>query len=185
EPTPAPTPEPTLEPTPAPTPEATPAPTPTPTPRESDFVWWPIVVGGIIILLIVLVLLLRRRPAPKIFNGYLEVRGLLADGKYTSLEAPDLGTFAGRTNLHEFLEDTLGSRAIRILEAANLGEISIAPGLQNGEPVLLIVNKGNCIIMDEEQAYGKNLVWNADQKLFFTNEDSNARLEITYRAEID
>jgi hypothetical protein len=120
-----------------------------------------------------------------VFSGYLEIRGMMADGKYTSLEAPDLGTYTGRISLQQFLRESLTSRANRILESVNLGDITIAPGLQAGEPVLLLLNKGKCTIMDNEQVYNKNIVWLDNRQLIFTNEDSNAKLEITYRAEID
>jgi hypothetical protein len=126
-----------------------------------------------------------RKPAPKVFNGYLEVRALLADGKYTSLEAPDLGTFAGRTQLREFLVDSLGVKAERMMESVGLGDITIAPGYQNGEPVLLLQNKSACVIMDNEQVFNNKIVWQDNRQLFFTQEDSPARLEITYRASID
>ncbi|MCL2187382.1 MAG: VWA domain-containing protein [Defluviitaleaceae bacterium] len=187
-PEPAPTPEPTPQPTPEPTeaPVATPEPTPTPPaePRETNFAVWPLIVLGVLILLVLLILLLRRKPKPKIFSGYLEVRGMLKNGKYTSLEAPDLGTFAGKTDLVEFLEDSLGGKAKRLLDAVKLGEITLSPGLENGEYVLLVVNKGACNITDGDEEMGKNFVWHDNQQLFFANE-GKARLEITYRAEND
>jgi hypothetical protein len=146
---------------------------------------WPIIAGGGLLLLILIVVIARRRPAPKLFNGYLEVRGLMADGKYTSLEAPDLATYTGRISLQQFLRESLSAKADRILESVKLGDITIAPGLQSGESVLTLLNKGNCVIMDNEQVHGKHVVWSDNQQLIFTNDDSSAKLEMTYRAEID
>ncbi|MCL2499999.1 MAG: VWA domain-containing protein [Defluviitaleaceae bacterium] len=190
DPTPQPTPDPTPEPTPSPTPEPTPTPTPAPTPRPADnesdgipvWIW---IAGGGAVLLVILIIAVGRKPKTKIFNGYLEVRGLLPNGKYTSLEAPDLNTYTGRISLHQFLKESLTSKADRILESVKLGDISIAPGLQAGDPVLLLINKTSCVIMDNEQVFGKNIVWGDNQQLIFSNEDSNAKLEITYRAEIN
>jgi len=125
------------------------------------------------------------KPAVKIFNGYLEVRALLPNRKYSALETPDLSTFAGRTSLKTFLRESLSLRSERILEAVDLGEITITPGTKDGEHIVTLTNKGNCIIMDHSQEYGKKIQWENGQRLIFTNDDNAARLEITYRTETD
>jgi len=188
----APAPMPT--PTPPPTPSPTPTPPPTPPPAEPVAEPEPTdepnegrvnvlaIIGLVAAILaaIVVIMGIMKKPAPTIFNGYLEVRALLEDGMYTALEAPDLSTFPGRTTLYDFLSLSLKSQSARILQSIDLGDIYIEPA----DSVIMLHNKGNCTIQDDNENTidaKRPYAWADNQRLIFTN-NGTAKLELTYRA---
>lgn len=140
--------------------------------------------GIAVSLITIAVLLLHSYSKPKLFKGHLEIRALLHDGKYTSLEVPDLSTFAKRISLKEFIDVSLGNKAARIFETKiPIGEIYIQPGVQNGRPVLILTTNGACHITDADghAILQRKFVWEKDLELIFSIVDSPVCIEITYR----
>jgi len=135
--------------------------------------------GGLLVLVIV-VFVLFYKPQVKVFNGYMEVRALMKDGNYTALEISDLDAFAGKTTLRVFLRDTLNIQGQRIMFEVDVDNIIITPAMVEGEPVIKLINKGDCIIWGTGDVTGNEIIWNDGQQLIFSNEDSPARLEMTY-----
>ncbi|MCL2364456.1 MAG: hypothetical protein FWC71_07335 [Defluviitaleaceae bacterium] len=156
-----------------------PPPPPMPTGRGLD--WWVFAMSGGLLVLVIVVFVLFYKPQVKVFTGYMETRALLKDGKYTDLEISDLDTFAGKTTLAIFLRDSLNIQGERIMFEIDVGNIIITPALIEGEHVLRLVNKGNCIVWGTGDVTGDKIVWHDGQQLIFSNEDSPARLEMTYR----
>jgi len=178
-------------------PEPTPTPTPTPPPvvpeePASNNSIIPIIVVVIAVIAAGLIFFYKKQQGSgsgnMFFSGYLEVRALLDDGNYTALEAPDLSTFPGRTALYDFLNLSLKSQSDKILNAIDVSDVYIQPGVHAGEVVIKLQNKGNCKILDYSEnvidAKSQNFDWLDNQKLIFTNGD-NAKIEITYRVTED
>ena len=141
-------------------------------------------VAVIIISLIVILVVMKKGGRKHIFQGHLELRALLEDGKYTVLEAPDLSTFAGQTALLEFLKVSLGTRVDRLLEAnVPLGGIYIEPAATDNRPMLQLTGNNTCHIadIDGKPINQKKYLWEKDTLLVFSVEDSKTRVEITYR----
>jgi len=143
-----------------------------------------LVIVAILLIMVAIVLLRSMKDRRMIFTGYLELRALLSNGKYTSLEAPDLHTFAGRISLAEFIKVSLGARAERILEAQiPLSGVYIQPTKVNNRPRLLLTTNGNCHISDSDgfAITQHKFVWNRDEQLVFSLVDGETQIEITYR----
>lgn len=140
--------------------------------------------GIAVSLITIITLLLHNYKKPRLFKGHLEIRALLHDGKYTSLEVPDLSTFAKRISLREFIDVSLGNKATRIFETKiPIGETYIQPGVQNNRPVLILTTNGACYITDADghAILQKKFVWEKDFELIFSIVDSPVCIEITYR----
>lgn len=143
-----------------------------------------LVIVAILLIMVAIVLLRSLKDRRMIFTGYLELRALLSNGKYTSLEAPDLHTFAGRISLAEFIKVSLGARAERVLEAQiPLSGVYIQPTKVNNRPRLLLTTNGNCLISDRD-GYAisqRKFLWDRDEQLVFSLVDGATQIEITYR----
>jgi len=150
-----------------------------------------VIIGIALLLLAIGVVLLVLKGGgnkKQIFKGYLEVRSLLDNGKYTSLEAPDLSTFVGQMSLKEFISISLGAKAERIFSAnVPLGGILIQPATVNNRPMLQLVTNGACRITDSDgnAILQKRFMWEKDLQLIFSLIDNEARIEITYRINED
>ncbi|MCL2216231.1 MAG: VWA domain-containing protein [Defluviitaleaceae bacterium] len=187
-PSPAPTPTPTPTPTPPPTPPPTPVPAPEPIPTGTNAIVF--VLIGIAAALILAALLLRaftvRQTQQRVFTGHLELRALLHDGNYTSLEVPDLSTFAGQLSFTEFLNNSLGQKAEKFISAGiPIWDIHFQPGMQNNQPVIQVTNKGtSCQISDNEGNiyFKKKFIWENGRQLIFLIPGESSRIEATYRA---
>jgi len=147
-----------------------------------------VIVAAVLVLLVSLFFLFRNsKPKSTIFSGYLEVRALLEDGLYTALETPDLSTFHGRITLYEFLSLTLKNQGKRILKAVDVGDIYIQSDRMGNDPVLLLQNKGNSRILDEEENpidATNSFLWHNNKRLIFTHKEM-VKLEMTYRSKED
>jgi len=182
---PVPEPEPTPEPEPEPEPIPEPQPAePEPEPDESSFPMVVILIGGVVLLGAIIFLAIKIRSKKNIFVGYLEVRALLKTGKYTTLETPDLSTFAGRLLLQSFLTDSLGSKAKNIINSGiPINGIKIEQTIISNRPWLKLSTDGSCFISgaDGIAITQKQIMWEKDRKLIFTTVGSTAKIEITYR----
>jgi len=150
-----------------------------PTGRGLD--WWIFALSGVVLVVVIVVFVLFYKPQVKVFTGYMEIRALMKDGNYTALEISDLDAFAEKTTLEVFLRDSLNIQGERIMFEIDVGNIVITPALIEGEHVLRLVNKGNCIVWGTGDVTGKKIIWHDGQQLIFSNENSTARLEMTYR----
>jgi len=193
EPEPIPEPEPVPEPEPEPIPEPQPLPIPEPSPANNSRLILIVVLVAVLILLIILlvVLVLKRKGRRAVFVGHLDVRALLKNGTYTSLESPDLSTFAGRISLSEFLMVSLGAKAGRILKAdVPIRGSFIEAAVVNSRQMLQLTTDGACRITDQENNVinQKKFLWERDLRLIFTQPDvdsSDEKIEITYRINQD
>lgn len=143
-----------------------------------------LIIVAILLVMVAIVLLRSVKDKRMIFTGYLELRALLSNGKYTSLEAPDLHTFAGRISLAEFIKVSLGARAERVLEAqVPLSGVYIQPTKVNNRPRLLLTTNGNCLISDRDgyAVSQRKFLWDRDEQLVFSLADGATQIEITYR----
>jgi len=170
-----------------PTPEP---PTEEPLPEETSNTWLLILLIAIIVLMIaaLLFVILKKQTKRNVFVGHLEVRALLKNGKYTALEAPSLGTFAGRISLEEFLRVSLGAKANRILEAnIPIRGTYIEPAVVNNRPMIKLTTDGTCHITDSERNVitQHKFMWEKDLRLIFSLVDSIEKIEITYRINED
>ncbi|MCL2199150.1 MAG: hypothetical protein FWB80_09530, partial [Defluviitaleaceae bacterium] len=178
-----------------PSPVETPEPVPTPTPAEPRDVETGnsliFILIGIALALILAALIIRaitlRKTKNRLFTGHMELRAMLGDGNYTSLEAPELDTFAGQMSMMEFLSTSLdGDKADKIVQAGiPIWDIHLSPGMQGSMPVVNLTKKGeNCHITDGDGAtiYKKKIVWEDGKQLIFSIPGESPKLEMTYRA---
>jgi len=143
-----------------------------------------LIVVAIILIAFAVVLLRLLKERRMIFRGYLELRALLQDGKYTSLEAPDLSTFAGRISIEEFIRVSLGARAGRVLSAQiPLDDTFIQPTAVNNKPRILLTSNGSCHIADRDgnAITQRKFLWENNMQLVFSLVDEATKIEITYR----
>jgi hypothetical protein len=150
------------------------------------------VLIGIGLALLVAAVLLRvaslRRIRQRVYTGRLELRALLSDGNYTSLEAPDISTFAGQMSLMEFLNNSLGgAKADKLVQSGiPIWDIRLAPGQQGTQPIIHVTKGGAaaCHITDGDgnAIFKKKIVWEDGQQLIFSIPGESPKLEITYRA---
>jgi hypothetical protein len=193
-------PPPTPEPAPAPPPPQ-PAPPPpleveiTPTepveeePRQPIDPLIFVLIGAALALIIAAFLLraiVKRRNLSRVFTGHLEVRALLADGNYTSLEAPDLGLYVGQVALTEFLSNSIGRKAERIMDSGiPIWGVTMSPAYSGRRPCIALVNGSKpCKIADADGNIipKKKIMWQDGQTLVFFAPGETAQLEATYRA---
>ena len=165
-----------------------PDPTPEDIKTESSLIF---ILIGIAFALAIAAIILRagaiRRTKNKVFTGHLELRALLSDGNYTSLEAPDLSTFAMQITLMEFLSAGLsGAKLDKITQSGiPIWDIHLSPGMQGNKPVINLHRKGEgCHITDGDGGaiFKKKIIWEDGQQLIFSIPGESPRLEITYRA---
>ncbi|MCL2576611.1 MAG: VWA domain-containing protein [Defluviitaleaceae bacterium] len=149
------------------------------------------ILMGIAVALAVAAILLRvislRRIRNRVYTGHLELRALLSDGNYTSLEAPDISTFAGEMSLMEFLNNSLGgSKADKLVQSGiPIWDILLSPGMQGNQPIIQLHKKGSgCHITDGDgnSIFKKKIIWEDGQQLIFSIPGESPKLEITYRA---
>ncbi|MCL1843678.1 MAG: VWA domain-containing protein [Defluviitaleaceae bacterium] len=149
-----------------------------------------IFIGTALALAIAALILHRvaaRRIRQRVYTGHLEVRALLSDGNYTSLEAPDLNTFAGQMSLMEFISNSLGGlKADKITQSGiPIWDIHLAPGMVGTQPVIYLTKKSaTCHITDGDgnAMFKKKIIWEDGQQLIFSIPGESPKLEITYRA---
>lgn len=157
-------------------------------PTESTNLTPFILIAIAIICIIVAILLLRlQKEKAAMFIGHLELR-TLRDDKYTSLETPDLTTFAGRISLEEFIQVSLGARAGKILvQEIPLNRIYIQPATLNNRPRLQLASDNSCYITDGDgnPISQKKFLWEKDTQLIFSIDDTHTQIEITYRINED
>jgi len=193
--------EPTTEPPTTPPPTTEPPPPTTEPPTTPPVIYQPepsshnwnllfIIIGIILTLLAIAAIFFTLKKANKkqIFKGHLELRALLDDGKYTSLEAPDLNTFVGQISLKEFITVSLGSKAERIFSAnVPLSGALIQPATVNGRHMLQLTTNGACHITDAEgnAILQRKFMWEKDLLLIFSLVDSKTCIEMTYRINED
>ncbi|MCL1884466.1 MAG: VWA domain-containing protein [Defluviitaleaceae bacterium] len=179
--------EPEADPTPV---QETPEPSPTPEDVETGNLLIFILIG-IALTLAVAALVLRamaiRKTRNRVFTGHLELRALLVDGNYTSLEAPDLNTFAGQMSLMEFLSNSLGGDKVdRLVQSGiPIWDIQLSPGVQGSQPTIHLLKKGaDCQITDGDGSpiFKKKIVWEDGKQLIFSMPGESPQIEITYRA---
>jgi hypothetical protein len=177
--------------------EETPVPsqTETPPPIEPDETktntTTALILIGIAVILVIAAIFFRammlRSTMNRVYSGHLEIRALLADGNYTSLEAPDISTFAGEISLMEFLNNSLGgSKADRLIQSGiPIWDIILSPATQGNQPVILLRKKGTaCHIADGDNnsIFKKKIIWEDGRQLVFSIPGESPKLEITYRA---
>jgi len=160
-----------------------PPPPPMPTGRGLD--WWVFAMSGGLLVVVIVVFVLFYKPQVKVFSGHMEVRALTRDGKNMELDMSDLDFFAGKTTLKVLLRDTLNIQGERIMFDIDAENVFISPVFIEGEPVLRLTNKGDCFIWGTGDVTGNEIVWHDGQQLIFSNENSTARLEMTYRVPIE
>ncbi|MCL2839716.1 MAG: VWA domain-containing protein [Defluviitaleaceae bacterium] len=178
----------TPEPMEAPTPEITPVPLVYPIDSGINSIVF--ILIGVAMALVIAVLLLRvftlRQTRQRIFTGHLEIRALLSDGKYTSLETPDLSTFVGQISFTEFLNNSLGQKSKKFISSGiPLGDIYFQPSMQGQQPVIQVINKGTrCQISDDAGNIKskKKFLWASECSLVFLVPGEYAKIETTYRA---
>ena len=191
-----PIPEPTPEPDPTPEPyipqqdEMPPAP---PSPPEdieagNSLVFILIgIAGALLLAAIALRVTSLRRIRQRVYSGHLELRALLSDGNYTSLEAPDISTFAGQITLMEFLSNSLGGAKVDKIVQSNIPiwDIQLSPGTLGVQPIINVHRKGDsCQITDTEgnTLQKKKITWHDGQQLVFSIPGQPQKLEVVYRA---
>jgi Mg-chelatase subunit ChlD len=159
-------------------------------PGETNTLWIFVVIIAAVLLIVAAVLLraiVARRIKQRVFEGHLEIRALLADGNYTSLEAPDLSTFAGQMSMMEFLSNSLGGTKVDKLVALGIPvwDIQLSPGIQGKMPVVHLIKKNaSCHITDGDgnAIFKKKITWEDGIQLVFSVVGESPRIEITYRA---
>jgi hypothetical protein len=146
---------------------------------------------GIAVALIVAALILRalsvKRYKQRLYTGHLELRALLADGNYTSLEAPDLSTFAGQMSLMEFLSNSLGGiKSDKLVQSGiPIWDIQLSPAISGNRPAIHVKKTGGgCHITDGDgnAVFKKKILWEDGMQLIFSIPGESPKLEITYRA---
>lgn len=193
--TPSPEPEPAVTPTPEPTPalereptvEQTAEPSVSITPPEKSTptaVYITLVAAALVVSALTL-LVIRGRAKTRVFVGYMEVRAMMENGLYTSLDTPDLSTFAGQITLLEFFNASLSNKGLQILKVpVEIGDITMKPGWQNGQSVIIMKGRNRCVISDDDnnRLTQNKIIWRDNQRLTLSGDGSETKLEITYRA---
>ncbi|MCL2456922.1 MAG: VWA domain-containing protein [Defluviitaleaceae bacterium] len=173
----------------APTPQIPPAPQDIKTGNAKIFI-----LIFIAFALVIAAIFLRaasiRRTRNRVYSGHLEMRALLADGNYTSLESPDISTFAGQMSLMEFLSTSLGTeKANKLIQSGiPIWDISLSPGTRGAQPIINVRRKkGGCHVADGSgnAIFKKKFVWEDNQQLIFSIPGESPKLEVTYRANDD
>ncbi len=143
----------------------------------------------IVVLLIVFVAFYLKSNKAKVFTGYIEVRAMDINEKYTSLETPSLATYVNKTSLSDFLSTSLKPKteqAVRELPF-KVDNIWLSPGNAGNEFVINLENKSDCIVSDifgfvMEQ---NKIIWHKDQSIVIKGrgDTTGAKLEMTYRTD--
>ncbi len=182
------TPEPTEQ-----APVVTPKPTPVPKePMPLSKMFTLYVIGAVIILGILgtaFVIYTKRSAKPRFFEGYLEVRAMNEAGMYTSLETAPLHTYVGTIDLKVFLTDNLPSKIKAEIGKLpfNIKGVSLTPTTHGAQSAIAFENKSGSLLQNEDEVKleDKKLIWRIDEKMIIksSDEDSIARLELTYRVD--